>query len=65
MKQHQSLIIERAGDLRITHTLCGRESGQSDDGMNIAERPEDVTCKFCLKLRAKGYSTHTRTTIRL
>ncbi len=52
MKLHQGVIHERGG-VRVTKTMCGRENAKSTDGMNIAERPEDVTCKFCLKLRAR------------
>lgn len=53
MKLHQSLLIQRGPDVWVTRTLCGRESGQSNDGMNIAENSADVTCKFCLKMRQK------------
>lgn len=33
-------------------TLCGRMNARCDDGMNVAETDEKVTCKFCLRRMA-------------
>lgn len=51
MKLHQSQIIERPDGSHTTRTLCGRESGQSQDGMNIADDDAAVNCLLCIKLR--------------
>lgn len=33
-------------------TLCGRTNARCDDGMNVAETDDAVTCKFCLRRMA-------------
>lgn len=48
MKLHASKIIKRANYTRTT-TLCGRMNAASQDGMNIADDPRNVSCKLCLK----------------
>jgi hypothetical protein len=48
MIQHASKIIHHANRTVYT-TVCGRMNAKSQDGMNIAEKKSDVTCKFCLK----------------
>lgn len=49
---HHSMIILRT-DRTIYTTLCGRMNAKSRDGMNIANKREEVTCKFCLSILAK------------
>lgn len=44
-------VVKRSG-ATLTTTLCGRMSGKSVDGMNIADTPGEVTCKICLLLQA-------------
>lgn len=53
MVLHQSRVIETRWGTNTT-TLCGRTNSRSSDGMNIAGDGEKVTCKFCLRLLAKG-----------
>lgn len=50
---HKSHVIHRTHVTIIT-TQCRRHVNTSD-GMNIADRDEDVTCKFCL-----GIMDHTK-----
>ena len=50
---HKSHVIHRP-HVTITTTQCRRHVNTSD-GMNIAERDEDVTCKFCLRLMRPLY----------
>jgi hypothetical protein len=45
---HKSHVIYRT-HVTITTAQCRRHANTSD-GMNIADRDEDVTCKFCLRL---------------
>lgn len=52
MVLHQSNII-LLPDRTIYTTLCGRQNAKSHDGMNIAAKREQVTCKLCLSLLAK------------
>ena len=50
---HSGVMFKNRFGGNTTTTLCGRMNAKTPDGMNIADRPEDVTCKFCLKkLRA-------------
>ena len=44
---HASKVTQFNGYTR-TGTLCNRMT-TGDDGMNIADGDEEVTCKFCLK----------------
>jgi hypothetical protein len=37
----------------LNGTLCGRLSAESEDGMNIAETDDAVSCTFCLRALAK------------
>ena len=48
---HEGKSIQRREHTVYT-TLCGRSSGRVVDGMNIAERPEQVSCKLCIRKRA-------------
>lgn len=33
-------------------TLCRRTNRSCDDGMNVADSDDEVTCKFCLNIMA-------------
>lgn len=51
MKLHQGLQrANRFGGVTFT-TLCGRMNAACPDGMNIADKPESVTCAFCRRDR--------------
>jgi hypothetical protein len=51
--QYTSRTVQQWGTtMTITHTLCGRDNKASKDGMNSGDG-EEVTCKFCLKIRAR------------
>ncbi|MDD4110909.1 MAG: hypothetical protein PHS54_05120 [Clostridia bacterium] len=46
---HYSLVIPNEyGGLQTT-TLCGRMLNYEDDGYNVADKKEEVSCKHCLK----------------
>lgn len=45
---HQSYVVEYPDGRIRTGTLCGR-SAVTDDGMNVADGSEEVTCKLCLR----------------
>jgi hypothetical protein len=49
MKIHLA-VTESRGDTRWTGTLCGRESGKSQDGANAEPDKAKVSCRFCLKI---------------
>lgn len=53
MVMHKSRVVERPGYTRFT-TLCGRMNKASQDGMNIADTDDQVTCKFCLRASQGG-----------
>jgi len=55
---HKSHVIYRT-HVTITTTQCRRHVNTSD-GMNIADRDEDVTCKLCLGLM--DHTKHIRST---
>lgn len=48
---HASKVVQRPGYTRTT-TMCNRMT-TGNDGMNIAEGAEAITCKFCLKVLAR------------
>lgn len=45
---HKGKQVQRQAHT-IFSTLCGRSNARSRDGMNIADKPEQVTCKLCLR----------------
>lgn len=49
MKLHLGIVRRYRDGSTLTTTLCQRMNQASGDGMNIADTPEGVTCKFCLK----------------
>lgn len=34
-------------------SLCGRLNMQSQDGMNVTDKPREVTCSFCRRYNLK------------
>ena len=46
---HKMIQRRPRPDWLVIHTLCGRESSKSKDGMNGEDDWNLVTCKFCLK----------------
>lgn len=55
---HQSKVVRRR-EHTITGTTCNRMSNADEDGFNVADSDELVTCKFCLRImnRRKDSST--------
>lgn len=54
MKTHM-LKISRGvlGGGMLRGSLCGRLNLQSSDGMNITDKPREVTCAFCRRFNLK------------
>jgi len=49
MVQHKDRQYKnRFGGMTYT-TLCGRMNAACNDGMNVANTDDEVTCKFCLR----------------
>jgi len=46
---HYSLVILNEYGGYNTTTLCGRMLNYEDDGYNVADKKEQVSCKHCLK----------------
>ena len=49
MIKHESMVRPNAYGGHTYRTLCGRTNRRCNDGMNVAEEGEQVTCKLCLK----------------
>lgn len=58
MVTHAAKTFRRHGGI-VTTSVCGRINRASADGMNIAEKPELVTCKFCLRRLATNEGQQT------
>lgn len=52
MKVHLARVVSNAWGGVNTGSWCRRLHRGSQDGMNITDDKEKVTCKFCLKLMA-------------
>lgn len=52
MKIHLAVSEARPNGANWTGTLCGRESSESDDGMNSDPKKSKVTCKRCIAIMA-------------
>jgi hypothetical protein len=48
MKLHKDKQVDRGNGSTLFTTLCGRMNRRSNDGMNIADTDDQVTCAFCL-----------------
>ena len=45
---HKQRYIELLHGGNMNTTLCGRVSHADEDGTNVTEKYDEVTCKFCL-----------------
>lgn len=51
---HKSWIKANAFGGTTYTTQCNRNTTRGGDGMNVADRDEDVTCKFCRQIMNAG-----------
>jgi len=49
MKMHLARIRSNRYGGFNTGSLCGRLNAKSEDGMNLTDKADEVTCKFCRK----------------
>lgn len=54
MRVHLAKITPNRFGGTNTTSMCGRLNKASNDGMNITDVHEDVTCKFCLGWLRRG-----------
>lgn len=51
---HKSWVKRNAFGGYTFTSQCNRNTTRHGDGMNIADRDEDVSCKFCLAIMDAG-----------